>query len=194
MDLSETYRSIVKKHFPNAMIVSDRFHVVRLVQHHFQKLWGQVDPLGRRNRGLLSLFRRNRKNMSEEQARRLEGYFKKVPAIGVFDELQQKLLRLLRIKGINKSMARQLIPELLECVLKLKESGMETLQTLGRTLESWIEPIGRMWRFRKTNSITEGFHTKMEMISRRAYRFRNFNNYRLRVIAHCGWDGLFKRF
>ena len=29
MDLSSTYRSIVKKHFPNAKIVADRFHVIR---------------------------------------------------------------------------------------------------------------------------------------------------------------------
>jgi transposase len=29
MDLSRTYRNIIKKHFPNAMIVSDRFHVIR---------------------------------------------------------------------------------------------------------------------------------------------------------------------
>jgi transposase len=30
MDLSETYRSIAKAHFPKAMIVADRFHVVIL--------------------------------------------------------------------------------------------------------------------------------------------------------------------
>jgi len=41
--------------------------------------------------------------------------------------------------------------------------------------------------------ITEGFHTKMEMMSRRAYGFRNFENYRLRVLAHCGWNGVFNR-
>ncbi len=27
----------------------------------------------------------------------------------------------------------------------------------------------------------------MEMISRRAYGFRNFENYRIRVMTHCGW-------
>ncbi|KTD57022.1 TnpA transposase [Legionella santicrucis] len=32
MDLSSTYRSLVKKYFPNAMIVADRFHVIRLIQ------------------------------------------------------------------------------------------------------------------------------------------------------------------
>ena len=39
MDLSETYRSIVQKYFPNAKIIADRFHVIRLVNHHFLKLW-----------------------------------------------------------------------------------------------------------------------------------------------------------
>ena len=47
-----------------------------------------------------------------------------------------------------------------------------------------------MWRFSKNNGITEGFHNKMEVISRRAYGFRNFENYRLRVLTHCGWAGL----
>ena len=45
----------------------------------------------------------------------------------------------------------------------------------------WSEEIVRMWRFTKNNGITEGFHTKIEMISRRAFGFRNFDNYRLRV-------------
>ena len=32
----------------------------------------------------------------------------------------------------------------------------------------------------------KGFHRKMKLIQRRAYGFRNFQNYRLRVIAQCG--------
>ena len=35
-------------------------------------------------------------------------------------------------------------------------------------------------------AITEGFHRKMKLIQRRAYGFKNFSNYRLRVIAQCG--------
>ena len=45
-------------------------------------------------------------------------------------------------------------------------------------------------RFSKSDGITEGFHNKMEMISRRTYGFRNFENYRLRVLALCGWEGV----
>lgn len=57
--------------------------------------------------------------------------------------------------------------------------------TLGKTLESWREEVARMFRFTKSNGILEGFHNKMEMISRRAYGFKNFENYRLRVKALC---------
>ena len=134
MDLSETYRSIIQKYFPNARIVADRFHVVRLLNHHFLKVWRMLDPDGRKNRGLLSLVRRHEENLKPEQVPKLQNYLNQTPG---------------------------------------------------------LEPIVRMWRFTKNNGITEGFHTKMEMISRRAYGFRNFKNYRLRVIALCGWDGVF---
>ena len=80
------------------------------------------------------------------------------------------------------------------CVSKLytavKDSMLEPLITLGNTLDSWKDEAARMFRFTKSNGITEGFHNKMEMISRRAYGFRNFENYRLRVRALCCWDGL----
>lgn len=46
MDLSETYRSIAKKYFPQAAIVADRFHVIRLVNQSFLKAWQQLDPVG----------------------------------------------------------------------------------------------------------------------------------------------------
>jgi hypothetical protein len=35
------------------------------------------------------------------------------------------------------------------------------------------------------NTITEGFHTKMEVLQRQASGFRNFQNYRLRVRVMC---------
>src|SRR5260370_20813537 len=82
--------------------------------------------------------------------------------------------------------AKRAIPDLLFAIECLKDTPIPTLQTLGSTLESWKDEIGRMWRFTRTNSITEGLHNKMELISRRAFGFRNFKNYRLRVKALCG--------
>ena len=45
----------------------------------------------------------------------------------------------------------------------------------------WLEPIVAMWCFTKTNSIAEGVHRKMKLVQRRAYGFKNVENYRLRA-------------
>lgn len=185
MDLSETYRSIVKKYFPNAMIVADRFHVVRLLNHHFLKVWGELDEGGKKNRGLLSLMRRHEWNLKEDQIPKIQNYFTQVQGLEPLYRFKQDLMQLLLIKHRKKREVKDLIPQLLWHLNELLDNPWKPLKTFGETLKSWLEPIVRMWRFTKNNGITEGLHTKMEMISRRAYGFRNFNNYRLRVIVLC---------
>jgi transposase len=190
MDLSETYRSIVQRYFPNAKIIADRFHVIRLVNHHFLKMWQQHDPVGRKNRGLLSLMRRHQWNLKFEQKINLNEYLDQYPVLKAMYKAKQKLSSILLTKNIRTKGARELIPKLMDLIDQFANSPVKAL---AQTLKSWLEPIVRMWRFSKSNGITEGFHTKMEMMSRRAYGFRNFENYRLRVLAHCGWNGVFNR-
>lgn len=190
MDLSDPYRAIARKYFPNAKIVADRFHVVRLVNQHFLKQWSLQDPEGRKNRGLISLMRRHEWHMDPRQRENLMRYLSDYPVLKALYEVKQKLNRYLLLKTLTKKRARRHLRHYLELVSQLKESP---LRTLAITLERWMEPIIAMWRFSKNNGITEGFHTKMEMMSRRAYGFRNFENYRLRVLAHCGWDGMINR-
>jgi len=185
MDLSETYRSIITKYFPRALIVADRFHVIRLINHHFLTLWRFLDPSGSRNRGLLSLMRRHQQNLSSVQSQRLADYLQAFPALKIVYDFKQRLTRLLLIKHRTARQCRQLIPMWLEHLRDLDYSHFPLLAQLGRTLRSWSSEIVRMWRFTKNNGITEGFHTKMEMISRRAFGFRNFDNYRLRVRVVC---------
>ena len=190
MDLSETYRRIARQYFPNAQIVADRFHVVRLVNHHFLKLWQQYDPEGRRNRGLLSLMRRHHWRLSAIQKERLHQYLAQEPVLQALYFAKQQLNGFLVMKTLTRKRAKQMLPKLLRLIEQFEQSPA---RALAATLRSWLEPIARMWRFSKTNGITEGFHTKMEMLSRRAYGFRNFENYRLRVLAQCGWDGVINR-
>ena len=185
MDLSDTYRNIVREHFPSAMIVTDRFHVIRLINHHFLGVWASIDPVGRKNRGLLSLMRRHRKNLKPEQILKLSGYFKEHPEIKAIYDFKQRLCNLMMAKKKTAKQCRKLIAVFLEYVARLKDSLLGPMVTLGKTLELWESEVVRMFRFTKNNGITEGFHNKMEMISRRAYGFRNFENYRLRVRALC---------
>jgi transposase len=68
-------------------------------------------------------------------------------------------------------------------IKELKQSPFHSLMTLGKTLYCWRDEVVRMWRFSKSNGITEGFHRKMKLIQRRAYGFKNFENYRLRCTS-----------
>jgi len=180
----------VLQHFPNAKIVADRFHVVRLVNQHFLRLWQQHDPVGRKNRGLLSLMRRHRWNLSDPQQANLDRYLEQYPVLKALYDAKQRLVELLLLKTLLPKHARRYAKQLLAL---LAQFALSPARALAETLKSWIEPIVRMWRFTKSNGITEGFHNKMEMISRRAFGFRNFENYRMRVLAQCGWNGLITR-
>ena len=81
MDLAAGYRALVRKHFPQARIVADRFHVIRLVNQQFLACWRDLDPVGSKNRGLLSLLRRHPHNLTPVQHERLAAYLRDRPEL-----------------------------------------------------------------------------------------------------------------
>jgi len=185
MDLATGYRALVRKHFPQARIVADRFHVIRVVNHHFLTCWKELDPVASKHRGLVSLMRRHLDNLKPEQQPKLAAYLQQNPVLELVYRFKQKLCYLLLEKGMNQSRCRKLAPRLLAAIAHLRQSQLPQLVQLGNTLHAWRDEIATMWRFSRNNGITEGFHTKMEVLQRQAYGFRNFNNYRLRVKVMC---------
>jgi transposase len=117
---------------------------------------------------------------------RLLAYLAGHPALDAIYRFKQRLCYLLLKKHKTPRQCQKLVPRFLRAVVVLRQSGLAQLVTLGETLHSWSEEIARMWRFTRSNGITEGFHNKMETISRQAYGFRNFENYRQRVQVLCG--------
>lgn len=185
MDLSSSYRSLVRLHFPNARIVADRFHVIRLINHHFLACWRELDGTGSKNRGLLSLMRRHRHRLRADQQLRLAAYLAEHPLLETVYGFKQRLCHLLLKKHRTRRQCQQLVPRFLRAVYQLRQAGLPQMVQLGNTLSAWSEEIVAMWRFTRNNGITEGFHNKMELINRQAYGFRNFQNYRLRVKVLC---------
>lgn len=185
IDLSHSYRSLVRRYFPRARIVADRFHVIRIVQHHFLELFRAIDPEIKRQRGSLAALRKHPERLTDRQRQRRDDLFARHPAMLPLYDQMHALCGLLRHKHYSKARCRPLAEQLLYIIEQLRQSGFAPLATLANTLASWSEEIACMWRFTKNNGITEGFHRKMKLIQRRAYGFRNFNNYRLRVIAQC---------
>lgn len=186
IDLSSTYRLLVRRWFPNALIVADRFHAVRLAGQHLMSVARQLVPQLGWNRGWLGLLRSRPDMLEPERQCSLAQLLSQQPALRAVHEMKQRLDALLRLKLQSKRACRAHVARLLDYIQMLRESGLEAALALAKTLTSWSEEIGRMWRFSRNNGITEGFHRKMKLIQRRAYGFRSFSNYRLRVIAQCG--------
>ena len=186
IDLSTTYRALIQRWFPRAVIVADRFHAIRLVGLHLFRLARQLCPALGWNRGWLCLLRTRPDRLDPDQRRRLAALLAAQPELHGLYELKEQLCALLRLKNQSKSACRRHIGQLLGFIQTLRTSGLEAAAALAKTLSAWTEEIVRMWRFSRNNGITEGFHRKMKLIQRRAYGFRSFHNYRLRVIAQCG--------
>ena len=130
-------------------------------------------------------LRRHRYNLKPEQLARLMNYLAAQPVLELIYRFKQRLCYLLLKKHRSRKQCQPLAARFLKAVQQLRESGLAQLAALGETLYTWRNEIRLMWRFTRNNSMTEGFHTKMELINRQAYGFRNFKNYRMRVKVLC---------
>jgi len=133
----------------------------------------------------LAALRTKPERLTEKRKALRDSFFKENPIIESLYLFQQRIHDLLLKKMMNKKQCRDLVKEFLEIIDMMKKSPFRPLQKLAKTFHQWQEEIARMWRFTKSNGITEGFHRKMKLIQRRAYGFRNFENYRTRVRVLC---------
>jgi len=110
IDLSSPYRSLIKKHFPNAKIVADRFHVIRLINHYCLKTYQLIDENIKYHRGLLAALRTNPENLSDKRLVKRDEYLNTQPAINAIYQFKQRLHQLLMKKECTAKRCQKLIP------------------------------------------------------------------------------------
>jgi transposase len=66
-----------------------------------------------------------------------------------------------------------------------KEMSPE-IQKLGRTLSRWFDKICNFHTARVSNGPTEGINNLVKRIKRTGFGFRNFANFRTRVLLYAG--------
>lgn len=186
MDLSSSYKNIVRTCFPNAKIMADRFHVIRMINPHFMEFCKQAQESIRWKRPIIHPLRKKACNLTARERQSLNYLFEINPTIGICHKFKEKLCDLLRMKNQTVRQCKSNICKLKEMMRLMAHEAPSELQKIATTLRKWFTLIIRMWRYRKNNGITEGFHRKMKLIQRRAYGYRNFENYRLRVLVECG--------
>jgi hypothetical protein len=143
------------------------------------------NPAGSRNRGLLSLMRRHADKLSRAQKANWRSTLNTTQRQTSSTSSGNRSASYCCCGSAPHEPCRRLAPALLTHFQQLRTWGFAPLQSLGETLDSCGKRRSRACGFTRNNGITEGFHTKMEVLQRQAYGLRNFNNYRMRVVVMC---------
>jgi transposase len=179
IDMSDSYRSFVRRFFPNASIVADKFHVLRLItpaiNRHRRAIAGDRDSVYLRR-----LLLRNGRDLAPWWRSRLRRWLETQPVLRELYEAKEALHRFYRIRGPGR--ARRALTALTDA---MAHSQLPELRTLRGTLLRWRKEVLAYFRSRLTNARVEGFNGKAKLVKRRAYGYKSFENYRLRLLSAC---------
>jgi transposase len=187
MDLWKPYQSLVEEMMPNATVVADRFHVMKLLNDELdeqrkaeKRAAKKITKKAEREWVLKGLtgskyaLLKNEKDLNERQREKL----------AEVSEVSPKLIKMHRLKEefrdifeVSKNWAEGTL-KLLDWMV---ESSTFFKQSCG-TIKRWFDEVTSYFELRITNGIVEGINNKFKLIKRLGYGFRNFDNFKLRAL------------
>jgi transposase len=177
LDLCDPFKKFAREMFPNARIVADHFHVVRLLNPALNKARTEITGDKRSHPGRrLLLMNGSRLEYFERQA--LHQWLEHHPKLKEVYFFKEAIHRLYRIRGQNK--AARALTKLTD---RMALSQLPEVKTLRRTLMNWRNEILNFFDNRTTNARTEGYNNLAKLLQKRAFGFKSFKNYRLRLLS-----------
>lgn len=180
MDMSTSYRSFAKDYFPNAKIIADKFHVVRLPMQALQKYLKQVKTNHQHHKIRRKLLLKNSFKLEREKRALIYEWLENHPTIKEIYLAKETINKIYQCE--NAGHARRILTKLTDA---LALSKVPELKSLRRTLMNWIDEILNYFENKLTNARTEGFNNVAKQVQKRAYGYKNFNNYRLKLLYAC---------
>jgi transposase len=181
IDLRSSFRAAIEEGLPGVNIVADPFHVVQLAGRAVEEVRSSVlGNLGRHTPRVKKALLTPQEKLSEEYQARLNTLWQTTvswPHLKVAWQVKEKIRNLYRSR--NRASAEkkfQLILTYLEGV----ES--RSLVVLRGTLLRWQEQILNHFDHGTSNGFTEGCHTKIKMMKRQSYGFRNRERYEKKML------------
>lgn len=179
MDLCEPFRSFARDFFPNAKLVADKFHVLRLLHPAINRYRKNITG-DRRSLLIRRLLLRSAYNLSTTERWAVERWLQPHAQLRELYEYKEAMHSLYRVRG--KERAAHALTAMTD---RMASSLLPEIQTLRRTLMKWRTEILAHFEHRITNAMTEGFNNKAKLVKRRGYGYRSFRNYRLRLLNAC---------
>lgn len=188
MDMWRPYRSVVSTYLPHADIVADRFHVMKQLNEQLTKARRQIQRQADANtkealKGSRWLLVRAGNSLTAAQSQQLQialaadadlrtAYLLKEEFYLIFERLR------------DQEQARRF---LMAWVVKVQQTNNPYLLAFVKTLRNWWQQILNYFDERITNGFVEGMNRAIRAIIWRACGFRNFNNFKLQILAELGF-------
>ncbi|MGO1748440.1 ISL3 family transposase [Alkalibacterium gilvum] len=199
IDMNASYISFIPKLFPNAKVIIDRFHIIQLLNRSMNKT--RVAIMNQLN---------NSNGENQKKYRRLKRYWKKI--LKKANNISHTSYDYYRLFGQRTEGA--IISEMLDYDPKLKatydlyqsiiaaveandyerlcfilnqpcSSDVSTyLKTSLKTLRKHLSAIRNTFIYPYNNGRIEGINNKIKVLNRVAYGYRNFSNYKNRILLH----------
>jgi len=181
IDMKSSYLTVLKEVFPNAIIVVDRFHVVKDMIKRVEEMRRIMQTEGKIGNEKMNrfLFAKNREDLSEKEQEKIKKIFeksKKFPALQNVYFLKEKVREIYRAR--NRKEAERKFEMLIS---QLEQFEVGKIREMRDTLKRWKPDILKFLESRTTNTFIEGCHNKIKRVKRISYGFRNFNNYVLKI-------------
>lgn len=179
VDLCDPFKNFARSHFPNARIVADKFHVLRLItpaliKKRYEITGSRADAKARR------LLTMSASKLDYWERRAISEYLQKYPELLELYVWKERLHGFYRIKGFNRAAAA-----LTKMCDDMSRSALNEIKTLRRTLIKWRSEILNYFATGLTNGRTEGYNNLAKLVQKRAFGYKSFRNYRLRLLSAC---------
>jgi len=195
MDPFRGYATALRTSLPHATRVLDAFHVTRLGFAAVDDVRRRVqqDDLGHRGRkgdplySIRRVLRRGHEHLTDVAWDRL------LTGLDVGDVdgqvaaawIAAQDLRLIYRAKTRESAERRLYRWLVHCA----DSDVPELHRLASTIDGWRDELLAYFDTAGvSNGPTEAMNLLIKKVKRTGHGFRNFDNYRLRLLLHCGVD------
>lgn len=171
IDMKAAFAEVVKEVLPHAKIVVDHFHVIQDANRRVDEA-RRIEQEAVKRIIKWKVFAKGVERLKEEEKSLLHFYFKKYPLLREWHWGKEQLRSLYQSK--NKEEAREHLMRIIRC---FEEHDDAAMNDWGRTLRRWKEYILNYFDNKTTNAFTEGAHTKMKLMKRMSYGFKNVEVY-----------------
>lgn len=179
VDLCDPFKNFIRTHFPNARIVADKFHVLRLItpaliRKRYEITGTRADAKARR------LLTCSSHKLLHWERKAIWDYLERYPELQELYRWKERLHKLYRTRGYYRAhlALRQMCDE-------MALSLLPEIKTLRRTLLKWREEILNYFLTGLTNGRTEGYNNLAKLVQKRGFGYKSFRNYRLRLLSAC---------